>query len=182
MVFHKHEWPSRSINLLMLNSLFKIIKDQAIIVDIGCGTNWVKETPNGKNYFITGIDPLEPDVDFKAKIAPDDTWCKEHQSFFDAGVALNSLHFASTEGVIENIVLSMNLLKKDSYLYLTLNQFRIDEFDKVVTSSESELLRKHKKLLNLIKEIFTVKVAYLYKKEGFDASICGHHHLIIQRG
>jgi hypothetical protein len=181
MVFAKGDWPNRRINLLMLKSFFKIVKDQAIIVDIGCGTNWVKEIPYSKNYFITGIDPEESEADFKATITSDDMWCKEHQNFFDAGVALNSLNFASTEGVIENIVLAMNLLKKDSYLYLTLNQARIDKRDKVVTTSESDLVRKHENISNLIKEIFTIKVAYLYKNEGLNATICGHHHFILHK-
>jgi hypothetical protein len=168
----------KPINIKLISVLFSTLKLGDQVVDIGCGQNWVKRLPLSNTLNVVGFDPLDPKADYKACITKDDEWCSQHQDYFDAGIALNCLHFATTEGVLDNIDLSLNLLKKRSYLYLSLNQSRIDERDNT-TTDDIKLTFDH--WVSLLSKYYDIKISYLFKDEGDDASLSGQHHFILRR-
>ena len=168
----------KPININLISALFSKLEPGSKVVDIGCGQNWVKSLPLSNSFNVIGFDPFNSKADYKASITESDEWCSQHQDYFDAGIALNSLHFATTEGVLDNIDLSLNLLKKRSYLYLSLNQSRIDERNNT-TTDDIKFTFDH--WVSLLSKYYDIKLSYLYKDEGVDASITGHHHFILRR-
>lgn len=168
----------KPINIKLISALFYNLEPGSKVVDIGCGQNWVKSLPLSNTVNVIGFDPLDPKADYKACISKNDEWCNQHQNYFDAGIALNCLHFATTEGVLDNIDLSLNLLKKRSYLYLSLNQSRIDERDNT-TTDDIKLTFDH--WVSLLSKYYDIKISYLFKDEGDDASLSGQHHFILRR-
>ena len=52
----------------------------------------------------------------EAKIDINDNWVKEHQSYFDVGVALHSLHFGDTKTVSKNNKISSLISSGNSFL------------------------------------------------------------------
>lgn len=165
----------------MLNKLSTYVKNDSTLVDIGCGENWVKTTSLGKKCIVTGFDPVDVNADVVAKLDVNDDWVKEHQNFFDVGVALHSLHFGDTKTVLNNIILAMNLLKKHSYCYLSINQDRVDDREGVKTDNYK---KKHNDWFKKINELFIIKANHLniFEKQGFISGDYGSHHFIIQRG
>ena len=174
----------------MLHKLSTYVKKNSTLVDMGCGENWVKTTPIGKKCIVTGFDPFDANADVVAKIDINDNWVKEHQSYFDVGVALHSLHFGDTKTVLNNITIAMGLLKKHSYCYLSINQDRVDDREGFITV---DYRKTHNDWFRKINELFHIEANHLItgeKKEfptgrwktKFPNGHYGSHHFIIQRG
>ena len=110
------------------------------IVDIGCGTNWVKHLPCMKPHMVTGID-FDTSTAHGQKPRPDintyfpllhtrdgvvnDTWVQDHQESFDCGVALCSLHYCLLQDLPAQIDIALQLIKPGGMLFVTVNTQRM---------------------------------------------------------
>lgn len=104
------------IDLLYSNSPKKVI-------DIGCGEcMWKNWFPNIIGFDVTTSSFSQADfVDFF-----DEDFVKNHYESFDAGLALNSIHFVSWEKINEQLNLAMQLLKPTGRLLFTINFAQLD--------------------------------------------------------
>ena len=125
-----------------LDYQLKFIADRppSKIVDIGCGTNWVKQLPCMEQHFVTGIDfdtsdangnLPEPDINTYFPLlhtrpgVVDDAWVQDNQESFDCGVALCSLHYCLLQDLPAQIDVALQLIKPGGMLFVTVNTQRM---------------------------------------------------------
>lgn len=123
--------------------LIKLIAQRptAKIIDIGCGTNWVKRLPCMERHVVVGIDRSDtgdahgdkpkPDINtcFPLLHTPpsvvDDAWVQDNQESFDCGVALCSLHYCLLQDLPAQIDIALQLIKPGGMLFVTVNTQRM---------------------------------------------------------
>ena len=127
-------------------------RSPAQIVDMGCGTNWVKKLPCMQPHTVIGVDwPIgiahdEPLINSKydkqGKLEEGDDWCIRHQEKFDVAIALCSIHYCLMSELPSRIDLLMQLVKPGGVAYITVNVQRM--IDKAI---ELESLYRHKQFI-----------------------------------
>ena len=105
----------------------------AKILDIGCGTNWIKRLDCMKQHVVTGIDRSDtgmangekPTPDVNALLERGNTYCEQHQTHFDHAVALCSLHYCMLDDLPKQVNLALTMIKSGGMLLLTANTQRM---------------------------------------------------------
>lgn len=128
------------------------------IVDIGCGSNWVKQLPCMKQHFVTGIDfdtsdahgdLPKPDINTYFPLlhtrdgVVNDTWVQDNQESFDCGVALCSLHYCLLQDLPAQIDIALQLIKPGGMLFVTVNTQRMymKAIEMGVTQSTNQMIK-----------------------------------------
>ena len=108
-------------------------RPSAKIIDIGCGTNWIKRLDCMQPHEVIGIDRADtgmahgetPQPDVNAMLESDNAYCEQHQQNFDHAVALCSLHYCMLDDLPTQINLALTMIKSGGLLLVTANTQRM---------------------------------------------------------
>lgn len=115
--FSKYWSPAKNRGISSYQSIAQKIDKHAFILDVGCGSNPLKDLfPN-----LIGIDPAFDQAHFKCTI-------EEYQpnKLFDIALCLGSINFGNIDIIENQIAKVVNCLKLNSKIYWRLNPGRQD--------------------------------------------------------